>query len=324
MAPASMAATPPSAARLPLVVVADVPLPGRPVRFDYQDIDPAQGHLVVAHMNDASVLIVNLSDGSVAKELKGIPTARGIVVADDVHRIFVTSSPNQLVVIDSISLTEVGRVTTGREPDGVAWDPAHKTVGVSAQRDGAVTLLADAGMGASRQVSLGDETGNVIFDSSRGWFWAAVVTASPPDQLVGIDPLAGSVTTRINLPGCQGAHGLRLHPDGRSAFVACETNYVLARVDLGGAHAVATAPTGEGPDVLSLDPALGWLYVASESGDLTVFDIRKPGVALVGHGAPGANSHSVAVDPGTHRVFFPLAAGPRGSPVLRIMRPSGM
>jgi hypothetical protein len=99
---------------------------------------------------------------------------------------------------------------------------------------------------------------------------------------------------------------------------------MLARVDLASDHAVTTAPTGKGPDVLSIDPGLDWLYVAAESGDLTVFDIRRSGVALVGHDSPGPHSHTVAVDPATHRVFVPLMTGPRGKPVLRIMRPTGL
>jgi hypothetical protein len=41
---------------LPLVLVADVPLPGKANRFDYQDIDVAHGQLVIAHMNDAAVV----------------------------------------------------------------------------------------------------------------------------------------------------------------------------------------------------------------------------------------------------------------------------
>src|SRR6266540_503423 len=77
----------------PLVLVADVDLPGKAVRFDYEDIDAALGHLVIAHMNDASVLVVNLSDGSVVKLLPNIPVARGVIIGDDVGRIFVTSSP---------------------------------------------------------------------------------------------------------------------------------------------------------------------------------------------------------------------------------------
>jgi DNA-binding beta-propeller fold protein YncE len=309
-------------AKLPLVRVSDVKLPGRATRFDYQDIDPVQGHLVVAHMNDGAVVVTKLSDGSVVKELKGIPTARGIAVADDAGIIFVTSSPNQLVLIDNQALTEIKRVTTGKWPDGVGWDPKDKVVGVSDQGDGAISLIADAGSGERTQTKLGVETGNVIYDGARGVFWITVVMASPPDQLVAIDPTSGAIAERIGLPGCKGAHGLRLHPNGESALIACENNDTLARVDLGGNHAIATHKAGAGPDVLSIDPGLGWLYVAAESGDLTVFDINKPGVVLLGHGHPGANSHSVAVDPATHRVFFPLMKGPNGTPLLRIMKPT--
>jgi YVTN family beta-propeller protein len=307
-----------------LVKVADTPLSGAATRFDYQDIDTALGNLVIAHMNDNAVVISNLSDGSLVKTLPNIPVARGIAIADDVGRIFVTSSPSTLVIIDNAALTEITRVTTGNAPDGVGWDPVDKVVGVSDQQAGALSLIASSGTGTRTPVPLGTETGNVIFDPTRGWFWITVVGGAPQNRLVAVDPVTAQVKTAISLPGCSGAHGLRLHPDAKSAFVACEVNYVLARVDLAGSSPVVTAPTGSGPDVLSIDPGLGWLYVAAESGDLTVFDITQPGVVLVGHDMPGPNSHSVAVDPATHRVFFPLMMGPSGTPVLRIMKPTGI
>jgi DNA-binding beta-propeller fold protein YncE len=304
-----------------LTSVADVPLPGGSTRFDYQDLDPANGQLVVAHMNNNSVLILDLATGSVKKELPNIPTPRGVAFAPDIHTIFVTSTPAHLVLIDSVTLAEITRVGTGTGPDGDAWDPVDKIVGVSDQGDGALSLIANGGQGTRRQVPLGSETGNVIFDASRGQFWITVVKADPPDQLVEVDPKAGTVTTSIALPGCEGAHGLRLHPDNQSAFIACENNNTIARVDLGGAHAVATAASGSGPDVLSIDANLGWLYVAAESGDLTVIDINQPGVVVAGRDHPGAAAHTVAADPATHRVFFPLPSGPNGTPILRIMKP---
>jgi hypothetical protein len=310
-------------ARLPLVRTKDIELPGRATRFDYQAVDDAPHRLVVTHMNDGAVVIVNLDDETVLKELTGIPTARGVVVADEIGTIFVTSSPNQLVLIDHESLKQTGRVETGRAPDGVGWDPTDRIVGVSDQGDGAISLIPDSGHGARTQVKLGNETGNVVYDKTRGVFWITVVPADPPDQLVAVDPVNGAVKTRIDLPGCSGAHGLRMHPDGRSAFVACESNSKLARVALDGDHAVKTGSTGDGPDVLSIDPELGWLYVAAESGDLTIFDIEQAGVALLGREHPGDKAHSVAADPITHRVFFPLMNGPNHKPVLRIMRPTG-
>ncbi len=74
--------------------------------------------------------------------------------------------------------------------------------------------------------------------------------------------------------------------------------------------------------MLSIDAALGWLYVAAESGDVTIWDIAQPGVALVGHESPGDNAHTVAADPATHHTVFPLPVGDGSTPVLRIMRPS--
>jgi hypothetical protein len=311
---------------LPLTMVADVPLPGAANRFDYQDIDPGTGQLVLAHMNASSVLITSLADGSVLKELTGIPTPRGVVAADDVGIIFVTSTSSdpRLVLIDNKSLTEIKRVPTGTAPDGVGWDPTHKIVGVSDQGDGAISLIADSGSGKRTQLKLGDETGNVVYDVPRGWFWITVNMPSPPDQLVAVDPVAAKVVSSIGLPGCDGAHGLRIHPDGKSALIACEGNDVFARVDLEGAHAIALGKTGAGADVMAIDPGLNWIYVAAESGDLVVFDIGQPGVVPVGHDKPGANSHSVSVDPATHRVFFPLQQGPNGTPVMRIMKPTGL
>jgi DNA-binding beta-propeller fold protein YncE len=310
---------------LPLALVSDFDLPGGSTRFDYQDIDKKLGHLVVTHMNDGVVLVVDLKDGSVLRQIPNIPTPRGVVVADDVGLIFVTSTGtfSRLVLIDEVSLTETSRVPTGTAPDGVGWDPIDKVVGVSDQGDGALSLIANAGSGTHTKVPLGDETGNVVFDTTRGWFWITVNGPTTPDRLVAVDPKTAQIAATIGLPGCNGAHGLRLHPDAKSAFIACEGNDLLARVDLDGAHAVTTAPSGAGPDVLSIDPGLGWLYVAAESGDLTVFDITKPGVALLGHDSPGNHSHSVAVDPATHRVFFPLMQGPNGTPVLRMMQPTG-
>jgi YVTN family beta-propeller protein len=303
-----------------LTLVNDVPLPGAANRFDYQEIDSANGQLVVAHMNDNAVLVLSLADGSVKKLLPNIPTPRGVAVGDG--KIFVTSTPSKLVIIDATTLAEITRVDTGTSPDGDAFDPDDKIVGVSDQGDGALSLIASSGMGTRTPVPLGTETGNVVYDASRKQFWITVVKASPPDQLVEVDPKAATVTASIRLPGCSGAHGLRIHPDGQSAFIACEDNDKLARVDLGSTHAITIAATGAGPDVLSIDANKGWLYVSAESGDVTIWDINQPGTALVGHVHPGDNAHTVAADPATHRVFFPLPQGTGSTPVLRVMRPS--
>lgn len=71
--------------------------------------------------------------------------------------------------------------------------------------------------------------------------------------------------------------------------------------------------------MLAFDPGLRRLYVASESGAVTIFDERDGRLDRIGtYRAPHA--HSVAVDPRTHQVFLPLA-DVNGRPVLRILSP---
>lgn len=304
-----------------LVLVEDVAMSGGMNRFDYQDIDSPRDHLIIAHMGDNAVEIVSLSNGAAVARATSIDTPRGVVVANDVKKIFITAMPNQLVVLDSESLIELTRVTTGAGPDGVAWDSVHSIVGVSDQHDGALSLIAKAGSGQRTQIKLGSETGNVVFDPKRSQFW--ITAAGAANELVSVDPLTSAVVVRVALGGCQGAHGLRLHPDGASAFIACEGNSLLARVDLS-THAVETVRVGDGPDVLAIDAGLGWLYVAAESGDLHVFDLNQPGLVRINEQHIADGAHSVSVDAATHRVFFPLSVGLQGKPSLRIMRPAGL
>jgi DNA-binding beta-propeller fold protein YncE len=91
-------------------------------------------------------------------------------------------------------------------------------------------------------------------------------------------------------------------------------------MDLQSMQVVATAPVGEGPDVLAFDPGLKLLYVAAESGHVTV--LRENGKTLVSEATLFMpHAHSVCVDPETHLAYFPLQ-NIDGHPVLRVMAPS--
>jgi hypothetical protein len=90
-------------------------------------------------------------------------------------------------------------------------------------------------------------------------------------------------------------------------------------VDLRDRRQLLTVPLPAEIDVLAFDPGLGRLYAASESGTVVVFAVAADRtVTRLGRGFVGPNAHSVAVDPRTHLVYFPIA-NLGGRPVLRIM-----
>lgn len=68
---------------------------------------------------------------------------------------------------------------------------------------------------------------------------------------------------------------------------------------------VDLARVGTDPDVLAVDPTDARLYVAAESGTLTVVATR-PAARASARAHLADTAHTVAVDPSTRRVFVPL------------------
>jgi YVTN family beta-propeller protein len=304
----------PASGRLPLRTLRNVRLPGRTTRFDYQSIDPAQRRLYVAHLGDSAVVVVDLDRLRPIATIDNIADVHGVLAVPELNRVFATATgSNELVAIDATTNRVIGRVATGNFPDGLAYDPVDNAVLVSNKNAGSITIVNAYMLAKPKTLKLGHEVGNVSYDPRRRQAWAAVRT---PDQLVAFSPGTRRVTRRIRLPGCDGAHGVYLAPPDR-AFVACERNARLAIVNRAGGRVIGLARVGADPDVLAVDRTDGRLYVAAESGVVTVLATRST-VRLLARAHLAGTAHSVAVDPRTRRVLFPLEDSV-GHAVLRIM-----
>jgi DNA-binding beta-propeller fold protein YncE len=166
-------------------------------------------------------------------------------------------------------------------------------------------------------IPLGGEVGNTQYDPVSHHIFANAQTRK---QLVEIDPASDKVISRTDLPGAEGNHGLYIDPATHLAFIACEDNHKLIVVNLTEKRVLFTFDVAKDPDVLAFDRALGWLYVAGESGEVSVFNVQGQTVSPVATGVLGPNAHVVAVDEATHRAYFPLKSL-AGKPILRITEP---
>jgi len=63
---------------LPLKKIADVPLPGPAVRFDYQSLDPSHGRLYIAHMNADQLVVFDVKKRDVVANLDGFANVHGV------------------------------------------------------------------------------------------------------------------------------------------------------------------------------------------------------------------------------------------------------
>jgi DNA-binding beta-propeller fold protein YncE len=165
-------------------------------------------------------------------------------------------------------------------------------------------------------VQLGGEAGNVRYDPGSD---RLLVDVQSHNQIVVIDPRTRAIERRVPVPGCKHDHGLIIAA-GR-AFVACDGNARLVVLGLPQLTVVGTQQIGADPDVLALDPARQFLYVAAESGVLTMLDVSAPAGRVLGRDRVGDNAHVVAVDPATGEVFLPIRRGASGRPQLLVMAP---
>src|SRR5712671_3322349 len=86
----------------PLNVVADVPLPGAAVRFDYQYFDATQGRLYVAHMNANQLVVFDAKKRDAIANLDGFPSVHGVWAVPELGRVYASATgKHQVNVVDA-------------------------------------------------------------------------------------------------------------------------------------------------------------------------------------------------------------------------------
>lgn len=300
---------------LPLRALADVPLSGSAGRFDYASLDGERGVLWLAHMADGAAVAVDVRALRIERTVAIAPEAsvRGILVARG--KVYAAAQGlHAVVVLDAATGRRLATVPAG-DVDGLAYDPVTQRLFVSDESGGRDTVIdgrTDRRVGA---VELGGEAGNTQYDPVSHHVFVGVQTRN---EVAEIDPAALRVLRRYPLPGCASSHSVAVDSDERAVYVGCQQNAHVVRLDLRSGRVVGAAAAGIGLDVMALDPGLRLLYVGSESGIVTVYDVAHGALRRVAQAFLALHAHVVAVDPVTHRVFFPLQ-DVGGKPVLRVM-----
>lgn len=307
-----------SSGQSPLSKVADVPLPGPAVRFDYQTIDSSHGRLYIAHMNANQLVVFDVRAQKVVANLDGFARVHGVWAVPELGRVYASvTGDHQVAAVDMDSLKTIARIGPIDYPDGLAYAPGQKRVFVSDEHGGVDAVIDTTTNKLVKNIPLGGGAGNTVYDAGSGHILVAV---HGKNEIVAIDPSKAEIVGRYARPGIENPHGISLDVKERLAFIAGEENHRLAVFDLTTMKVLSEHEVGEDPDVLAFDPGLKLLYVSAESGNVTVFHETGKTLERVGSlSMPYA--HTVCVDPDSHLVYFPLQ-NIDGHPILRIMKPT--
>ena len=86
---------------LPLKTIADVPLPGRTTRWDYQSLDPSRHLLFLAHLGDSEVVVFDTRHPKAIATVPGISQVHGVLAIPALVRAYASATGSN----------EVGRST---------------------------------------------------------------------------------------------------------------------------------------------------------------------------------------------------------------------
>ena len=298
----------------------DIPLPGKANRFDYATVDPQRRLLFLAHLGSGMVTAIDLRTTRVVANVADVPAVHGVLAIPELGEVFATATgQNRLDVISEQSYRVVASAPAGTYPDGMAYAPDTAELFISDESGRTETVIDTRTNRRIATIPLGGEVGNSQYDPISHKVFVDVQTL---DEIAAIDPRTNKLVARYPLPrSCSDDHSLLIDAPARLAFVACDGNAKLLLVDVTAMHVLSVHDVGRDPDVLAFDPGLRRLYVASESGVVAVFELQGEDLRLLGRELLAHEAHSVAVDPSTHLVYFPLQ-NIRGRGVLRVMAPS--
>jgi DNA-binding beta-propeller fold protein YncE len=303
---------------LPLHTVARVPLSGAAVRFDYTSLDPSTHTLWISHMDASQLLAFDVVHRRITRTIAA-PGVHGVIVVPSTGRVYASATDaHEVLTINARTGAVLAQAPAGDYPDGLAYDPVHRHVFVSDESGGVETVVSASGHRLAT-IPLGGEAGNVQFDAATSHM---LVDVQSRGEVAVIDPRSNRIVRRVHVPNCVNDHGLLIDSPDRIAFVACDGNAKLLTLNLRTMKFTGAFDVGQSPDVLAFDPVLRRLYVSAESGVVSVFRTTKSSVEPLGRSFLATEAHTVAVDPSTHLVYFPLQRGSTGRPQLLIMRPT--
>ena len=299
--------------------LADIPLPGGATRFDYQSLDADAGRLYFSHMGDGELMVLDTGTEKLVAHLPGFPSMTGVLVVPSLKRVYGSVTKNhEVAVLDTESLTVVARIADGRFPDGLAFSPETQKLYVSDESGGVETVIDTNTNKKLLSIPLGGEAGNTQYDPTSHLIYVAVQTKN---QLVAIDPQSDQIVARYELKKGSHPHGFYIDAAQNRAYISCQKDNRLIVFNLQSHQEQEVFQVKEDPDVLAFDRELKLLYVACESGGVSLFKAGNGKLTKQGDVDVGPNAHTVAVDQKTHKAYFPLK-DLNGTPALRIMVPN--
>src|SRR5260370_40934422 len=154
---------------VPLKKVADIPMPGPAVRFDYQSRDATQGRLYISHMNANQLVVFDTNKREVVANLDGFSSVHGVWAVPELGTVYASvTGEHKVAVVDTKTLQTLAKVGPIKYPDGIAYVPGTQRVFVSDEHADWDAVIHTKTNSLMTSIPLGGGAGNIVYDSGSG------------------------------------------------------------------------------------------------------------------------------------------------------------
>lgn len=270
--------------------------------WDYLTVDPAARRVYVSHATVVEVL--DADTGDVKGQIPDTAGVHGIAVAADLGRGFTSNGrADTVTAFDLKTLKPLATIKTGRNPDGILYDPATKRVFAFNGNGKSATVIDAADDKVVGTIELGGKPEGTTTDGAGHVF----VNLEDTAEVLRLDARDLKVLDRWSVAPARLPVSLAIDPATDRLFVGCRSKVLLV-LDAKTGKSVAELPIGDRVDAGAFDPTTKLVFCSC--GDGTVSVVRQEGpdkYAALGPIETKPGSKTMALDPKTHRLFLPAA-----------------
>jgi hypothetical protein len=256
----------------PLILTAQIPLPGVHGRFDHFTFDPSEpARIFISALGNNSVEVIDLVEDTVVQHIPGIPEPQGIAFAVGLNKLFVGSRKGKLYIYDGSDYKLITTIDYNADVDNLRYDAASKRIYVGyGDEDKAAIGMVDATTnqrlddvyktGAHPESYQMEKSGPNLF-----------VNLEDLKQIGVIDRTTKKLTKWELPPKFEQNFPMALDESDHRLMVVTRTPPRLVVYDTGSGKVVATQPCVADVDDLYYDANHKRVYIPGGQGFIDVF-----------------------------------------------------
>jgi len=285
--------------------------------FDHLDMDYGDHYLLSAQTGAGILYVIDVQQNAVVAAIHGLPGVTVPVYAPGLEKVYACDwGENKIGIVNLKQMKVVKRLASSEKPNGGTYAKGFSKVYISDTLGKEVQVIDVRTDAPVKTLRFESETGMAQYDEVARKVWLNLRNAN---EIAEIDPQTDKVAARYRVAGCDFNHAMVIDAKNRRAFLLCVGNNVFTVFNLEKHRAIAHIRLPEGADDVKFDPGLRRIYVACESGVITVIEEQDPDHFRKLEDFPVQKGvHTLEVDTETHRVYTPEAEE-NGQPVCRMI-----